>query len=140
MVRIRLSADVQNLEQFLSGIRDTAARHDFPEKRIREIELAAEEALVNIFQHAYPEGDAGDVLMECSLDPGGEQLIIRFLDTGIAFDNAAIAEPDLTLDLEERPVGGLGFFFMQTMVDEVTSTREGETNILTLTAGRTRKD
>lgn len=140
MVRIRLSADVQNLEQFLSAIRDTAARHGFPEKRIREIELAAEEALVNIFQHAYPEGDAGDVLMECNLDAGGEQLIIRFLDTGIAFDNAAIAEPDLTLDLEERPVGGLGFFFMQTMVDEVTSTREGETNILTLAAGRTRKD
>ncbi len=139
MVRIRLSAEMQNLEHFVSAIREYAARHTFTEKRIREIELAAEEALVNIFQHAYPAGQGGEVTLECSLNRM-QQLIIRFMDTGIPFDGSAFDAPDLTSELDERPVGGLGLFFIHAMMDEVSFHREGDTNILTLLAGRTKKD
>ena len=139
MHRIRLSAELKNLEDFLSVLREYAQGQEFPAKRIREIELAAEEALVNIFQYAYPEGQPGEVSMEYGLD-AEQKLVISFRDRGDAFDPTSTAEPDLSSDVQDRPVGGLGLFFIHSMMDEVSFVREGDENVLTLRAGRMRSE
>lgn len=138
MLRIRLSAELQNLEGFLSALREYAEQQEFTAKRIHDIELAAEEALVNIFQYAYPEGQQGEVSMEYGLD-GEQNLLIRFRDQGEPFDPTATAKPDLSSDVQDRAVGGLGLFFIHSMMDEVAFDREGDENVLSLRAGRTRK-
>lgn len=111
-----------------------AAEHGFLPKRIKEIELAVEEALVNIFRHAYPEG-GGEVELRWRQEPGRQEPFLDIEDEGGAFDVLAVPDPDLGANLAGRQVGGLGIYFMKKMVADVSYRREGEKNILTLNLG-----
>jgi anti-sigma regulatory factor (Ser/Thr protein kinase) len=113
--------------QFVS---DFARAEGFPDKRIREIELAVEEALLNIFNHSYPDHLKGAVEVQCRMDEKSG-LVITMRDGGKPFDIRTVPPPDLSLDVSDRRLGGLGVFLIRKMVDEVHYRREGGKNILT---------
>jgi len=103
------------------------------ENRIQQVLLATEEALVNIFSYAYAESDPGQVRVVC--EPAEKNgLTIRFEDSGTAFNMLDADDPDLTLSIEERGIGGLGIFFIRQMIDELAYERKDGKNILTFTA------
>jgi serine/threonine-protein kinase RsbW len=60
-------------------------------------------------------------------------MIIEIIDSGVPFDVTSLTDPDLTADVGERKIGGLGIFLVKKMVDEVKYRREIDRNILTLT-------
>jgi len=99
---------------------------------VREIELVVEEVLVNICHHAY--GDApGEVELRCvQADP--EHLLVEFIDSGKPFNILTSPIPELAVEVDERQVGGLGIPLIRAMMDEVTYRREGDRNILCVTA------
>lgn len=108
----------------------TAAR--FPPARVREMELVVEEVLVNICRHAY--GDApGEVEIHC-VRADSEHLCVEFIDSGKPFNLLTSPIPDLTVDVDERQVGGLGIPLICAMMDQVSYCREGNRNILRVTA------
>jgi len=131
MPKTRQPAKIENLQKLMRFISDFAKAEGFTEKRIREVELATEEALLNIFNYAYPERVDGEVEVSCRMDEKSG-LIIEILDKGKAFDVQSAPDPDLSLDVSERKIGGLGIFLIRKMADEVHYRREGESNILTL--------
>jgi len=61
------------------------------------------------------------------------RLKLTFFDAGKPFDplNEA-AEPDVTLPLEKRDIGGLGLFMVKKMMDEVSYENVDGRNVLTL--------
>jgi anti-sigma regulatory factor (Ser/Thr protein kinase) len=61
-----------------------------------------------------------------------ERLIIEITDFGIPFNPLLQEAPQVTDDISERKVGGLGVYFIKTVMDEVYYRREGDKNILTL--------
>jgi len=44
----------------------------------------------------------------------------------------SLPDPDLTADIDERKMGGLGVFFIKKLTDEVRYRREHDRNILNL--------
>jgi len=120
-------AFLEHLIQFVSQYAQLA---DFPVQRIKEIELAVEEVLVNIFNYAYPD-DRGDVTLTCRVE-AGPRLVVEISDTGIPFNILNVPTPDLTADIDERQVGGLGAFFVKKMADEARYRRIGDRNLLAL--------
>jgi anti-sigma regulatory factor (Ser/Thr protein kinase) len=126
----RYPARLEYLQQFMEAISHCAKEQGFNQKRISEIELAAEEVLVNIFNYAY-QGNEGDVEVICKLDPQ-DRLIIEMLDSGVPFDMLSLGEPDTTADISERKVGGLGMFLIRKLMDDVQYRREGTKNVLSL--------
>ena len=130
MSKIRLQAKIENLERLMQFVSACAKEKGFTSKRIKEIELATEEALVNIFNYSYPE-HAGEVEVRCKVE-NDTRFIIEILDTGIPFNIHSISEPDLTENISNRKIGGLGIFLMRKMVEEVQYHRDEENNILTL--------
>lgn len=99
-------------------------------KRINEIEIATEEALVNIFHYAYQEQE-GDVEISCKTEHG-RAFIIEITDTGMPFNPLSVSEPDTTLDVAERQIGGVGVFLIKKLMDDVIYRRDGNKNILEL--------
>lgn len=97
------------------------------------VELAAEELLVNVFSYAYPEGSEGMAevaLREVSFD-GRAMLCFTVKDWGAPFDPFAEAPaPDLTLDTVSRPIGGLGVFLIRSVTAHQAYSREGDANII----------
>jgi anti-sigma regulatory factor (Ser/Thr protein kinase) len=136
MSELRLPAKVENLKEFMEFVSGFAKAEGFNNKRIQEIELATEEALINIFNYAYPDDEIGEVEVRCRMeDPSS--LVIDLLDTGKPFDIQAVPEPDLTLDVSERKVGGLGIHLIKKMASRVHYRRKGQSNILTLFIDKT---
>ena len=129
LLRITLPAKLENLGKFVESVSDCARRQDFDEKKIKEIELATEEALVNICSYAYPE-KPGDVEINCKVE--NDRLIIEIIDSGKPFDVTSLPDPDLTADIDERKIGGLGVFFIKKLMDEVRYRREDDRNVLDL--------
>jgi serine/threonine-protein kinase RsbW len=129
LMTLELPAKLENLERWVKSISDCAESQGFDRKRISGIELAAEEAFVNICNYSYP-GKPGDVEVICELD--GNRFIIEIIDSGIPFDMTSLPDPDITADVDDRKIGGLGILLIKKMVDEVRYRRENNRNILNL--------
>jgi len=129
MLKIKLPARLEHLERLIEFVSEFLEYSGLTQKKIREIELATEEALVNIFNYAYPEG-AGDVKVSCRQDDD-TRLVLEIADNGIPFDSLSLPDPDLAPDIPDRKIGGLGILLIRKMVDEVRYRRDGESNILT---------
>ena len=122
LLSIKLPAKLENLERWMNSVSDCAREQGFDQKRIGKIELALEEALVNICNYSYPE-EPGDAEVSCKQD--NSRFIIEIVDSGIPFDMTSLPAPDLTASIEKRKIGGLGIFLIKKMVDEVKYRREG---------------
>ena len=130
-VRLSRPATLDSLPELIGFILDEARAGGFPPERLSGLELAAEEALVNVASYAYPVGP-GMVSVECRSEGGMFRLDIR--DQGQPFDPTRAHAPDLSQDVEERGVGGLGVFFIKRFMDQVSYRREDQSNILSLEA------
>ena len=53
-------------------------------------------------------------------------------DSGTPFDPTSVEDADVTLGVEDRPVGGLGIFLVRQIMDTVNYERVDGHNILTL--------
>jgi len=130
MKSIKLPAIIENLDKFIDFVHACAGEHISIDKKIMEIELAVEEALVNIFKYAYPE-TPGQVELKC--DSGdSKKITIEIRDSGMPFNGLSRPDPDITADLRDRKIGGLGIFLIKKMADEVRYSRNGGMNVLTI--------
>jgi len=91
------------------------------------LQLALEEAFVNVCRYGYPDGP-GDVAVTCETD--GPRFVLEVADWGPPFDVLALPAPDLTLGIEERPIGGLGVHLIRTLARSVTYRRDEGRNVL----------
>ena len=95
------------------------------------LNLALEEAVSNVIMYAYPKGSDGLVDIEAIIRKKELEFIIS--DNGTPFDPTAAPEADITLDAEERPIGGLGIFLVKNIMDVVEYTRSDDgKNILSM--------
>jgi len=130
MSSLRLPAKLENLDKLIRFISACAGEKGCGEKRLHEIELASEEALVNIISYAYAGKDSGDVEVTCRAE-SDTAWIIEITDWGIPFDATSYADPDLDAPITDRKIGGLGIFLIRKMVDEIKYRREEDRNVLT---------
>ena len=128
---LRLPATTENLSNLIRFVTDLLTKNGFPEQRALEIEMAAEEVLVNIIRYAYSEGSPGEVELR-GRALSEDEFMLEFEDGGVPFDPTSLPPPDVNLPLSQREVGGLGFFLARKMVNEVRYRREKNRNILTL--------
>lgn len=94
------------------------------------LNLALEEAVVNVMNYAYPEGTHGDVNIEAHSN--GVMLTFVISDSGTPFDPTIAREVDTDLAAEDRPIGGLGIHLVRQIMDSMNYERIDGKNILTL--------
>jgi anti-sigma regulatory factor (Ser/Thr protein kinase) len=93
--------------------------------------VAIEEVFVNVASYAYGEG-SGDAILDIGFDEASRDVTFRLMDQGIPFDPLQKPDPDITLSVEERQVGGLGIFIVKKTMDTVHYAYEDGKNILTM--------
>jgi serine/threonine-protein kinase RsbW len=126
-----LPATLDHLHEAMGIVVSFAEEQGFPADRLLEIELSLEEALVNIIKYAYPHS-TGDMGISCILS-GQDQFIVEVIDTGIPFNVLSVEDPDIASGVEDRKVGGLGVYFIKSLMDDVTYNRKDDRNILRMT-------
>ena len=133
--RVILPAKMENLETLVAFVARCAGEAGFDPKKISEMEIAAEEAIVNVFHYAYGAQD-GDIEVSCELEEN-DRFIIEMADSGIPFDPLSMAEPDVSTGISDREIGGLGIFLIRKLMDDVKYRRDSGRNVLTLVMRKT---
>lgn len=97
-----------------------------------QLNLALEEAVVNVMNYAYPGQTDMPIVLSVSADEGADGIVFRLTDNGVPFDPTRAEMPDVTLSAEKRNIGGLGIFLVEQLMNRVAYEREGESNVLTM--------
>lgn len=122
-VATQLPVLIRFLQEFWSAAK-------LPPAHAPTFELALEEVFVNIVTHGSQPGRTTTVEVSLALAESGLSMMVE--DDGPAFDPLQLPAPDVTASLADRPVGGLGVYFVQQMMDSVSYQRIGTRNRLTM--------
>lgn len=93
--------------------------------------LAIEEVVTNCIRYGYDDADEHTIVIVLSIDD--EDLTIDVMDDGHAFDPLAASPPDFSLEIQDRPIGGLGIYLLRQLADRIAYERRDGANRLTLT-------
>jgi serine/threonine-protein kinase RsbW len=121
---------MENLGRLVAFVSLCAHDQGMTPERAGELQVVLEEAFVNICRYAYGEGP-GDVEVNCFSE--GAESVIEVIDSGMPFDITAQELPDITADIHERKIGGMGCLLIRKLMDRVVYRREDGKNILRFT-------
>ncbi len=107
---MRVLAEVRLLPAVLNMVRQAGLYCALDEQTIVGLELASEEACMNVIQHAFDPGEKGHYDVEVLREPGS--LVIAIEDQGLPFDFYA-------LESQPEQGKGLGALLMRAFTDEI---------------------
>ena len=129
MEQITVEATLENLQTVIDFATEQLEVRACPMKTSMQLELVIEEIFVNISNYAYhPEIGSATFRMEFESNP--DAVLMTFIDSGKPYNPLEKDDPDTTLDIDERDIGGLGIFLVKKNVDEITYEYEDGKNIL----------
>lgn len=92
---------------------------------VKKLEVAAEEAVVNIRHYSQATEIALEVISRQS------EISVQLTDDGVPFDPTTCVN-DLAKQVDERQIGGLGISLIRQIADDLRYQRIGNTNQLTI--------
>lgn len=128
---LTLHNDISEVPQLNDFIEAVAERLGIEPSTALQLQLAVEEAVVNVMDYAYPPDSVGEVSVATTSD--GQCLKIVITDSGVPFDPTEQEKADISLSVEERQIGGLGILLVNEIMDTVSYERKDGKNVLTLT-------
>ena len=108
--------DLAYLPVAISFVRENAAMLGFDDMATRDIELAVEEAVSNVIQHAFSPGEKTEFSVVCECTALGLKIVIK--DKGQPFDPTSA--PQYDADHPEEIDTGLGLFLMRQFMDDIS--------------------
>lgn len=127
-----LNNQLEEIEKLPVLLEEVCSQWQLPVSVEASLNLVLEEAVVNVIQYAYPEGEEGTLTIE--VEWKAEENILQFTlsDGGKPFDPTAVPDADTSLSVEERPIGGLGIFLIRQMMDCVEYRYYNNRNMLVM--------
>ena len=129
MKELRIDATIENLDRVLAFLDTELEGIDCPMKEQMQLDVAVEEIFVNIASYAYQPG-TGDALIQVESLDGPKRVEVTFVDSGVPYNPLLKEDPDVTLSVEERQIGGLGIYMVKKSMDEMTYEYKDNKNIL----------
>ena len=125
-----LPNDVQEVPRLAEFVDAACEAAGFDMSTTMQMNLAIEEAVVNVMDYAYPLGQEGDIEIRIMSD--GKTLKTIIIDSGVAFDPTVKEKADTSLSAEDRQIGGLGILLVRELMDAINYERNNGKNVLTL--------
>lgn len=121
---------IEDIPRVIAAAETFCTSHGVTPRVFGTVQLALDEWLANVINHAWSEAGPHRGEVTLVLDDG--RLVLAIKDDGPAFNPLERAAPDLDSPLEERAIGGLGIHLIRSMMDEVRYARNQGQNVLTL--------
>jgi serine/threonine-protein kinase RsbW len=130
-VEVATLATRASLPTLLEAATEAAARARIPPDAAADLQLAVEEACVNVIDHGYAGGVPGPIRLCIVID--AHRIVVELVDAAPAFDPSDAPRADLTTGWQQRRIGGLGWHLIRRVMDEVKhESTPGGGNRLTL--------
>ena len=127
---ITLTNDVQEVPRLNVFVDEVCEDMGGDMETTMRMNLAIEEAVVNVIDYAYPSGTVGSIDIKVTIYDNHMEFVIS--DSGTPFDPTKKEDVDISLPVEERRIGGLGIHLVRQLMDKINYERKDGRNILTL--------
>jgi anti-sigma regulatory factor (Ser/Thr protein kinase) len=127
-LEIHLDNRLEEIRRLAERIDGYCEDHALPTQVGFHLNLALDEILTNVIQYAYEDAERHTILVRLALEDGA--VSAEVVDDGRPYDPTAAADPDTSLEIEDRPIGGLGIFFVKRVMDRLDYVRDGPFNRL----------
>lgn len=124
----------QAVRQLLALVISTLGNHGLGLEDSLKVEVVLAEVMNNIVEHAYSEQAPGQLVLD--VERKASRLAIRVEDDGAPMPSLKIppGRPhDLSVDLQDLPEGGFGWFLIRELTEELLYLRDADRNCLTFT-------
>jgi anti-sigma regulatory factor (Ser/Thr protein kinase) len=128
MMDFEIKNDLAEIESLTEAIASYYRDHGIAETVCYDVRLAIEEAVSNTIKYGYQDHQAHIIHVHARLEE--TTLVLEIEDDGAPFNPLEAPAPDLTLSVEEKPIGHLGIYLLRSVMDQVDYKRTGSKNIL----------
>ena len=115
--QITLQASVENLREILSFVSAACREAGSGAVETHSLKLAVEEICMNVMTHGYDGQTPGPITVTFRARPS--EFIVTVADRASVFRPREAPEPDTGAGWESRPIGGLGWYLVRQLVDDV---------------------
>ena len=131
MDTIKLDAVVENVVTATDFVDARLEEAGCPLKAQMQLDIVIDEIFSNIAKFAYAPGKGqAEVSVEIEEDP--KAAVVTFADSGMPYNPLAVDDPDITLPVEQRQIGGLGILIVKKTMDDVYYEHRDGKNILSV--------
>ena len=130
-IDIPLASDLSALRMLAQAIQEFGTAHALSLDLQSRLNLVLDELVTNSVCYALPDLAEPELRLRLFVDQ--DTIVAQIEDNGEAYNPFEEApEPDTSLGLAERPIGGLGVFFVKKLTDSSTYERIDGRNRITL--------
>jgi sigma-B regulation protein RsbU (phosphoserine phosphatase) len=131
--RTKLTSRLENIPNIVGHIDKKMSERGFDREQIRELQVAVEEAYVNITNHGY-KNEEGPIWV--TFDSGNKFFKVTLEDEAARFDPTLFIKRDHGGDIQDHPVGGWGINLMRSLTDKMKYEYKNNRNRLVLIKNR----
>lgn len=121
---------MEELNRLTPWLEDLGEEWSIPMPQLLSINVVLEEALSNVIFYGFKDTEEHHIDIHFTLE--GSTLSILIVDDGLEFDPTLKSDPDLSLSVEDIPIGGLGIYMIKKIMNTVEYHRENQKNYLLL--------
>lgn len=108
---------------------DYSKENKLTEKTVHDIQMALDELLTNIVNYGYEGTDEHKIDVHFGIDDGA--LKVEIVDDSKPYNILEREDPDISLSVEDKPIGGLGVFLIKKLMSHVDYyTEDGKNHLV----------
>ena len=115
--------DINELNKIYSELDRISKEHGFSEALYNELCLCVEEVFSNIIKFAWDDDKEHNIEIFFEYNEQVKKFTITIVDDGKPFNPLEVEAPDLSLDLFDREIGGLGIFIVTNIMNKIEYNR-----------------
>src|SRR4051794_10863523 len=125
---LRIESRQAEIRSVVALVEQLGAEHRLPTAVVNDVSVSLDEVLSNIIAHGYGPEDGGEIVVRLSFEH--DEFRVEIVDGGKLFDPLQAPPPDLTAELRDRKIGGLGIHLIKSLMDNLAYDRIGGKNRL----------
>ena len=110
---------------------DYSKENKLTEKTVHDIQMALDELLTNIVKYGYEDKDEHKIDVHFGIN--NDVVNVEIVDDSIPYNILDQENPDISLSVDDKPIGGLGIFLIKKLMSNVDYYTENGKNHLVMT-------
>ncbi len=108
---------------------DYSKENKLTEKTVHDIQMALDELLTNIVNYGYEDSDEHKIDVRFGIND--DAVRVEIIDDSKPYNILEQENPDISLSVEDKPIGGLGIFLIKKLMSNVDYyTEEGKNHLV----------
>jgi anti-sigma regulatory factor (Ser/Thr protein kinase) len=127
-MQIKISNRLSDIAQVQTEFQAFWREQKLNETVLQKMCIVIDEVLTNIIKYSYEDSDIHHIEFSSIIEE--DRLSLRFVDDGLVFNPLLKEYPGQPVDIDDRPIGGLGIHLMKSLADDIIYERRESKNIV----------